>query len=192
MRYTGRVTGPVVSMPGITELLRAMRVGDRTAADQVMSVVYRELKKLAKTHLRSEQGGVPQTTELVHEAFLRLFGGTLPSFESRAHFYGIASRLMRQVLVDASRARDARKRSGLEVRLAGAEDVCWEGRGFLAVHDALERLEAENEQRARLIEMRFFGGMTAEESAVALGLPVNVVRQQLRLGQAWLRRELSS
>ena len=176
----------------ITELLQRMRDGDVTATDQVMPVVYRELKKLAKAHLRSEHGAAPETTELVHEAFLRLFGIKAPSFENRAHFFGIASRLMRQVLVDASRARNARKRSGLEVRLAAAEDVRWKGRGFLALHEALERLEAENERRARLIEMRFFGGMTAEESAAALELPVNVVRQQLRLAQAWLRRELSS
>lgn len=176
----------------ITELLRRAQGGEQAALDQLMPVIYRELKKLAAAHLRREQNP-PETTELVHETFLRLSGGKTPSFESRAHYFGIASRLMRQVLVDASRARHAEKRSGIEVALADAESLAVRGPGgFLAIHEALERLEAEDETKARLVEMRFFGGMTAEESAVALNLPVNVVRQQLRLAQAWLRRELSA
>lgn len=177
--------------PVITDLLQRMRAGDRTALDRLMPLVYGELKKLASAHRRGEAGEGPQTTELVHETFLRLSAGQPVSFESRAHFFGIASRLMRQVLVDAGRSRRSAKRSGHEVRLASFDDLPASGRGFAAIHEALERLEREDERRARLIEMRFFGGMTAEESAAAMELPVNVVRQQLRLARAWLRRELS-
>lgn len=157
-----------------------------------MPLVYGELKKLASAHRRMEAGKEPQTTELVHEAFLRLSAGGPVNFESRAHFFGIASRLMRQVLVDAHRSRNAAKRSGQQVRLASFDELPASSGGFAAIHDALERLEKEDARRARLIEMRFFGGMTAEESAAVMELPVNVVRQQLRLAQAWLRRELAT
>src|ERR1051325_7131860 len=108
----------------LTQMLQGLNGGDRDAMDNVMPLVYDELKKLARSHLRRELGAVPlQTTALVHEAFLRLAGGRHPSYENRAHFYGIVSRLMRQVLVDAARARAAEKRSAAqEVALADVPD----------------------------------------------------------------------
>src|SRR5882724_1963190 len=127
----------------ITKLLRQLHAGDRDAMHDVIPLVYDELKKLARSHLRREAGAVPlQTTALVHEAFLRLAGSRHPSYENRAHFYGIASRLMRQVLVDTARARDAEKRGALQqVELAEIPNL---GRqpdeSLLTMNDALGRL----------------------------------------------------
>jgi RNA polymerase sigma factor (TIGR02999 family) len=162
--------------------------------DMVIPMVYSELKKLAKAQLRREIHATPlQTTALVHEAFLKLAGGRHPSYENRAHFYGIASRLMRQVLVDTARARAAGKR-GAAQEIAVAQLPEWgrqPDRPLLAMEDALQRIEQIDPLKGQLIEMRFFGGMTAEESAEALSIPVHVVRRELRLARAWLRKEMT-
>lgn len=177
----------------ITQLLQRVRGGERDALDAVIPLVYNELKKLASSHLRREGRAEPlETTALVHEAFLRLVDARHPSYENRSHFYGIASRLMRQILVDAARARGAQKRSAAaEVSLADVPDLPRHGRDLLAVDAALDRLAQTDPLKARLIEMRYFGGMTAEESAEALGTSVHEVRRDLRLAQAWLRREMA-
>ena len=176
----------------ITKLLQQIQDGDREALNAVIPLVYGELKKLAAGHLRREGRPAPiETTALVHEAFLRLAGARHPAYENRSHFYGIASRLMRQVLVDMARARHAEKRGAAEVALADIPDL---GRqpdaSLLAMDEALGRLERADTLKARLIEMRYFGGMTAEESAEALSISVHVVRRELRLAQAWLRKEM--
>jgi len=179
----------------ITTLLQSLQSGDRAALDTVIPLVYDELKKLARRHLRRELRAEPlQTTALVHEAFLKLAGGRHPSYENRAHFFGIASRLMRQVLVDIARSRAAEKRNaGEEVALADVPDLSPKpSRTLLALDDALQRLEKTDPLKGQLVEMRFFGGMTAEESSMALSLPVHVVRRKLRLAQAWLRKEMSA
>jgi len=178
----------------ITQILQRLQGGDRDAMHDVIPLVYEELKKLARSHLRREMGVVPlQTTALVHEAFLKLSGSRHPSYENRAHFYGIASRLMRQVLVDTARARAAEKRMAVqEIPLADVPD--WgpkPNRSLLAMDDALQRLEKIDPLKGQLIEMRYFGGMTAEESSVAVSKPVHVVRRELRLAQAWLRKEMA-
>jgi RNA polymerase sigma-70 factor (ECF subfamily) len=178
----------------ITKLLQRLETGDRDAIDVVIPLVYEELKKLARSHLRREARAVPlQTTALVHEAFLKLAGSRHPSYENRAHFFGIASRLMRQVLVDTARARAAEKRDAAkEVALADIPD--WgpaPDRSLLALDDALQLLEKTDAVKAQLIEMRYFGGMTAEETSTALSRPVHIVRRELRLAQAWLRREMA-
>jgi RNA polymerase sigma factor (TIGR02999 family) len=178
----------------ITQSLRGLQEGGRDAMHQVIPLVYNELKKLAKAHLRHEVGAVPlQTTALVHEAFLKLAGGRHPAYENRSHFYGIASRIMRQVLVDTARARTAVKRGvGQEVALAELPDpIPQQCRPVLAMHDALLGLEKADPLKARLIEMRFFGGLTAEESSTALSIPVHIVRRELRLACAWLRKEMA-
>jgi RNA polymerase sigma-70 factor, ECF subfamily len=177
----------------MTELLRRLQTGDRDALHDVIPLVYDELKKLARSHLRREASpGSLQTTVLVHEAFLKLAGSRHPSYENRSHFYGIASRLMRQVLVDTARARSAEKRSSaLEVALADLPDLgSGPNRPVLALEDALRRLEQLDPRKGQLIEMRYFGGMTAEESSSALSIPVHVIRRELRLAQAWLRMEM--
>jgi RNA polymerase sigma-70 factor, ECF subfamily len=178
----------------ITRLLQRLRAGDEDAMHDVMPLVYDELKKLARSHLRRELGAVPlETTALVHEAFLKLAGGRHPSYENRAHFYGIASRLMRQVLVDTARARAAAKRAAAqEVPLADVPDLGPKpDRSLLAIDDALQRLEKTDPLKGQLIEMRYFAGMTAEESSLALSKPVHTVRRELRLAQAWLRKEMA-
>jgi RNA polymerase sigma factor (TIGR02999 family) len=133
-----------------------------------------------------------ETTALVHEAFLRLAGGQHPSYENRSHFYGIASRLMRQILVDFARARATKKRSSMqEVQLADIPDVGRQPDESLMVMDeALERLAKTDPLKVQLIEMRYFGGMTAEESAAVLSISVHVVRREMRLAQAWLHKEM--
>jgi RNA polymerase sigma-70 factor (ECF subfamily) len=178
----------------ITELLHRVQAGDRQALDTVIPLVYDELKKLAAAHLSRE--GKPQvleTTALVHEAFLRLARGRQPSYENRAHFFGIASRLMRQVLVDLARARNAEKRSAMEqVPLADIPDLGPPSdESLLIMDDALRRLEQTDPRKVQLIEMRYFGGMTAEESAAALSISVHIVRRELRLAQAWLHKEMA-
>jgi|KBSMisStandDraft_5_1062788.scaffolds.fasta_scaffold530758_1 RNA polymerase sigma-70 factor (ECF subfamily) len=178
----------------ITVLLQRLQTGDRDAMHDVMPLVYQELKKLARSHLRREMGIVPlQTTALVHEAFLKLAGSRHPAYENRAHFYGIVSRLMRQVLVDTARARTAEKRlAAQEVALADIPD--WgpqPNRSLIEMDDALQRLEKADPLKGQLIEMRYFGGMTAEESSIAVGKPVHIVRRELRLAQAWLRQEMA-
>ena len=179
----------------ITQLLQRLQGGDRDAMHAVIPLVYEELKKLARSHLRREMKAVPlQTTALVHEAFLKLAGGRHPSYENRTHFYGVASRLMRQVLVDTARARSSEKRaSGQEVALADLPELgSKQNRSLLAMDDALQRLEEVDPLKGQLIDMRYFGGMTAEESSIALSIPVHTVRRELRLAQAWLRKEMAS
>ena len=177
----------------ITELLQRVHAGDQQALHTVIPLVYDELKKLAAGHLRREGKVRPlDTTALVHEAFLRLAHGQHPSYENRSHFYGIASRLMRQVLVDLARARSREKRSAMEeVSLAEIPEL---GRqpdeSLLVMDEAMERLARTDPLKVQLIEMRYFGGMTAEESATALSISVHVVRRELRLAQAWLHREM--
>ena len=179
----------------ITKLLQGLQTGEEDAMHVVIPLVYEELKKLARSHLRREIGAVRlETTDLVHEAFLKLAGGRHPSYENRAHFYGIASRLMRQVLVDSARARATEKRGGAqEVALEDVPD--WgpqPNRSLLEMDEVLQRLEKTDPLKAQLIEMRYFGGMTAEECSIALSKPVHVVRRELRLAQAWLRKEMAS
>jgi RNA polymerase sigma-70 factor (ECF subfamily) len=181
-------------MTQITTMLQSLQSGDRAALDTVIPLVYDELKKLARSHLRREVNAAPlQTTALVHEAFLKLAGGHHPSYENRSHFFGIASRLMRQVLVDTARSRSAEKRgAGQEVALADVRDRgTLPNRSLLALDDALKRLERTDSLQGQLVEMRFFGGMTAEESSTALSIPVHIVRRKLRLAQAWLRKEMA-
>lgn len=178
----------------ITLLLEKLDRGDQTAFNALIPLVYEELKKLARAHLRREYGAAPlEPTVLVHEAFLKLAAGKQPSYENRAHFFGIASRVMRQILVDTCRARLAAKRSAAEeVSLAeSVEHARSTDRQLLAIEDALRELEHTDPLQARLIEMRFFGGMTAEEASTALSQPVHIIRRELRFAQAWLRRELA-
>jgi RNA polymerase sigma-70 factor, ECF subfamily len=178
----------------LTKMLQDLQAGDRDAMHDVIPLVYEELKKIARSHLRREAGAVPlETTALVHETFLKLAGSRHPSYENRGHFYGITSRLMRQILVDSARARTASKRAAAqEVALADIPD--WgpqPDRSLLALNDALQWLEETDPTKGQLIEMRYFGGMTAEESSIALSMPTYMVRRELRLAQALLRKKMA-
>lgn len=179
-------------MQQITELLKRVTSGDSDAFNALVPLVYDELKRLAAGRLRGElRPGSIETTALVHEAFLRLSGSRHPDYENRAHFFGIAARVMRQVLVDFARARSAQKRDMKEEALTDVEGVgAKPDARLLEIDDALDRLGRTDPLKVRLFEMRYFGGMTAEDSAKALGISVHTVRRDLRLAQAWLRREL--
>jgi RNA polymerase sigma factor (TIGR02999 family) len=177
----------------ITVLLQRLDAGDPCAMHEVIPLVYEELKRLARAHLRREAVLSFETTALVHEAFLKLAKGGHPSYENRAHFFAIASRLMRQVLVETARSRATKKRDAArEVTLAELPDKELQpDRSVLAIDSALQQLEKADPQKGQLIQMRYFGGMTAEESSRALSMPVHVVRRELRLAEAWLRKEMS-
>ncbi|MGD0131003.1 MAG: sigma-70 family RNA polymerase sigma factor [Bryobacteraceae bacterium] len=185
-----------MAVQSVTLILRDFSAGDKTALDRLMPLVYAELRNLADRHLSRERTGhTLQPTALVHEAYVRLIGQEQPDFRSRAHFLGVTARLMRQVLIDHARARNAEKRGGGEpdYPLDEAIDARTERpASVIAVDDALEALERKDARKARLVEMRFFGGLTAEESAEVLDLPVEKVRAELRLAQAWLQRELDN
>jgi RNA polymerase sigma factor (TIGR02999 family) len=179
----------------VTKLLQKLQSGGDGALGEVVPLVYDELKKLARSHVRRERGvGFLRTTTLVHEAFVRMSGSRHPAYENRSHFYGIASRLMRQILVDEARSRAAIKRGpGLEIPVTRLpESISGPDRSLMALNDALQRLEAEDAVKCRLIEMRYFCGLTAEEAAAALEVPVHQVRRDLRLAHAWLRREMGA
>jgi RNA polymerase sigma factor (TIGR02999 family) len=179
----------------LTQQLQRLHGGDRDVMHAVMPLVYQELKKLARAHLRREQRAVPlETTVLVHEAFLKMAGSRHPWYQNRTQFYGIASRVMRQVLVDMARARAAEKRgSSKEVAFGDVPD--WgprPDRTLLALDDALVLLEKKDPLKGQLIELRYFGGMTAEETSMTLSKPVRLVRRELRFAQAWLRKEMAT
>jgi RNA polymerase sigma factor (TIGR02999 family) len=178
----------------ITLILRDFAAGDKAALDRLMPLVYAELRRLADSHLRRERPDhTLQPTALVHEAYIRLIGQDQPDYRSRAHFLGVAAHVMRQILVDHARSRAAGKRGGGQPprSLDESIDAAVERPvAMIAIDDAIEALERNDPQKAKLIEMRFFGGLTAEESANALQLPVEKVRAELRVAQAWLQREL--
>jgi RNA polymerase sigma factor (TIGR02999 family) len=174
--------------------LQQLQSGGNPALNEIIPFVYDELKKLARSHLRREgRSGSLETTGLVHEAFLKFAGARHPQYENRAHFYGIASRLMRQILVDMARARQAKKRgAAMEIAVASLPEFGDQPDGpVLALDDALNQLGKMDTFKARLVEMRFFAGLTAEECSQCLSVPVHIVRRELRLAQAWLRREMA-
>ena len=170
------------------------------AVADVTPDLYRDLRRIAARHLGGERRDhTLQPTALVHEAYLKLASGQARSFNDDVHFLSVASRVMRQVLVDHARSRGAQKRAGqpaadwVSVTTLQVTDEqgahCVE---LLALDDALAALATVNERLARIVEMRYFGGMTAEETAEALGISVHVVRHDLRFAQAWLRRRMNS
>jgi RNA polymerase sigma factor (TIGR02999 family) len=178
----------------ITNALQELARGDSSALDRVMPMVYTELRKLAGHYLRHERKEhTLQPTALVHEAYFRLIGENQPEYQNRSHFLGVAAHAMRQILIDHARTRNAAKRGGGQAVFS--IDECMDSplerpSALIEVDDALQALEVHDPRKAQLVEMRFFGGMTAEESAEALNLPVQRVRSELRVAQAWLRREL--
>ena len=182
------------SQEPITIFLQQFAGGDKTALDRLMPVVYAELQRLAGGYLRNERPGhTLQPTALVHEAYARLVKQEQPDYRSRAHFMGVAAQIMRQILIDHARTRNAAKRgSGVEkFSLEQAGEIPFDRPSILiAIDDALQELARRDAAKTRLIEMRFFGGLTAEESAEATGMEVAEVRRHLRVAQAWLQREL--
>ena len=176
----------------ITALLRKFAGGDKDALNQVIPLVYSELQRLADHYIRGERPGhTLQPTALVHEAYARLIKQDQLDLRSRAHFLGTAAQLMRQILIDHARKRNTGKRGGGAVQLYEDHEIPVERPAMLiAIDDALDTLARQDPPKARVIEMRYFGGLTAEESAEALGVTVSEVRRHLKVGQVWLQREL--
>ena len=178
----------------VTELLVAAEAGSAHALDQVLPLVYDELKRLAASYLRSERAGhTLQTTGLVHEAYVKLVGQRQTSWQNRSHFFGIAAQAMRQILVDHARRRRAQKRDGgkavtLDENAAG---VTADLDDILGVDEALERLAALDERQMRIVELRYFAGLSIEETAETLGISPATVKRDWLSAKAWLQRELA-
>jgi RNA polymerase sigma factor (TIGR02999 family) len=182
-------------MEEVTILLKRLGGGDKAALDEIIPLVYAELRRIAQGYLRRESpGNTLQPTALIHEAYLRMVRQSHPDYASRAHFYGISARIMRQILVDNARQRHAKKRAS-EQTIALSETLEIAGQrpqGVMVLDEALNRLFAIDERKSNLVEMRFFGGMTADEIAECASIPAHTVRRELRIAQAWLRKELSA
>jgi RNA polymerase sigma factor (TIGR02999 family) len=180
----------------VTELLIAWGHGDQSALDELMPFVYNELRRLAHRHLRREQvGHTLETTALVHEAYLRLVDQTRTELESRTHFFAIASRQMRRILVDHYRSQHYAKRGGGAAHI-DIEQTCVatpeRARGVITLDDALTELASFDERKCRVIELRFFGGLSIEDTAIALGVSQGTVMRDWTLARAWLHRAITS
>lgn len=178
----------------VTQLLVAWSQGSEAARNELMPVVYKELRRLARRYLRRERPDhTLEATALVHEAYFQLMGQRNVQWQSRAHFFGIAAQLMRRILVEHARSRRAAKRGGGEPKLSLGEDAGWSAErnvDLVALDEALTRLAAIDPQQSRLVELRFFGELTVEETAEVLGVTSRTVKREWRTAKAWLRREL--
>jgi RNA polymerase sigma factor (TIGR02999 family) len=179
----------------MTQWLLDWSAGDKTALDQLMPLVYDELRRLAHYHLgRERQGHTLQTTALVNEAYLRLIDQQRVQWQNRAHFFGIASQLMRRILVDHARSRHYAKRGGgaqrvsLDEALVVAQERAAE---VLALDDALTALAGIDQRKSQIVEMRFFGGLSIEETAAVLAVSPGTIMRDWTLAKAWLHREIS-
>jgi RNA polymerase sigma factor (TIGR02999 family) len=186
---------PTNSTETVTQLLVAYGEGDKTALEKLLPLVYSELKRLAEINFRNErEGHTLQPTALVHEAFLRLIEQRV-SWQNRSHFYGIAARLMRQILVDHARQRSAGKRGsgGMKLSLDEAIYLTDERAAILvSLDDVLKELAEFDEEKARLVELRYFGGLTVEETAQAMGISVPTAVRYWRSARAWLLTRMNS
>ena len=178
----------------ITRLLHEVRDRKPGALDELVPLVYQELRRIAAAYMRSQPSGhILQPTALLHEAYLKLAGAPPSDYRDRAHFYAVAAAVMRNILVDHARARRAAKRGGDLTLLPLNEDHAGsaEALDLLALHEALASLAVLNERKARVLELRIFGGLSVEEVAEALRISVATVGREYRFAEAWLRRELS-
>ena len=180
----------------ISLLLVDWSKGDEYALEQLMPVVYDELYKLAHSYLRRERPDhTLQPTALINEAYLRLVKQDFPEWQSRRHFYGVAAQLMRQILVEYARARAADKRGGAGRKFSIDEALTFsdeKASELVALDDAMVALAKFDERKVRVIELRYFGGLSMDETAAALGLSVATIGHEMRLARAWLRREVES
>ncbi len=181
------------SAKSVTARLLAWSEGDREALEDLMPMVYDELRRLARSYLRRERSDhTLQPTALVHEAYLRLVDQEQVRWQNRAHFFGIAARLMRQILVEHARSRKTAKRDGgLRLTLSKAAIRLEEKSvDLLALDDAMSELETIDPDKSRIVELRFFGGMTIEETAEAMGVSTATIIRQWRMARAWLFRRI--
>ena len=183
------------STDGITKLLQGWRGGDRAALDALVPVVYKELHRLAHCELRKERPDhTLQSTALVHEAYFRLVGQTLPQWESRTHFFAIAAQLMRQILVDYARRHRASKRGSGACMLTLDDAVVLPQRkdvDVVAIDDALNALAEVDPRQSRIVELRFFAGLSLQEISEVMGIATATVQRDWTAARAWLHREIS-
>ena len=178
----------------VTRLLIEWRQGDESALDRLTPIVYAELRRMARRQMRQQRPGhTLQTTALVHEAYLRLAGGPHKELQNRAHFFGLAATAMRHILVDRARARQAGKRGGAYQPVTFDEGVIATERAaeFVALYYALTTLTTLHPRQSRVVEMRYFGGLSVEETAEVLHVSSDTVMRDWRAAKTWLHRELS-
>ncbi len=188
-------SGAPAAAASLTALLGRSQLGDRSASEELFALVYDELRQIADRFLSAERRGhTLQPTALVNEAYLRMFDGASASFENRAHFFGAAARAIRRILIDRARARRRDRRGGgrQPLPLEFAESIAVEEPRIdvLAIDLALERLSELDAQKAKVVELRFFGGLEIDEIARALGTSPSTVARDWRFARAWLHREL--
>jgi len=185
-----------MSTQNITQLLERWGNGNKEVLDELLPIVYDELRRQAARYLRRERiGHTLQTTALIHEAYIRLVDQRNVRWQNRAHFFGIASQLMRRILVDHARTKKRAKRGGSDIRVSltdiaastKAEDL-----DVIALDEALNRLSTIDQQQARIVELRFFSGLTVEETAEVLSISPATVKRDWSMAKAWLHREISN
>ena len=186
---------PIAAQHEVTQLLMAWNEGDQSALERLIPLVHAELHRIARRYMRNERAGhTLQTSALINEAYLRLIDAQQVHWQNRAHFFGIAAQLMRRVLVDFARSRGYKKRGGgaLQVSLDETMVITKErGEDLVALDEALSALSELDERKGRVVEMRFFGGLSEKEIAEALTVSQETVRRDWRLAKSWLRRRLS-
>ena len=185
----------MVPEQGITQLLTRWSDGDETALDKLMPIVYSELRRLASNYLRRERANhTLQPTALVNEAYLKLIDQKSARWQNRAQFYGIAAQLMRRILVDHARQHNAAKRGGsdqLRLSITSAGNLATKPNlDVLSLHEALEELATLDPQQGRIVELKFFGGLSIEETGEVLGVGHATVERDWKMARAWLRRKL--
>lgn len=178
----------------VTELLVRWRGGDREALDSLLPLVYDELRRIARHYLQGERTGhTLQSTALVNEAYVRLVAQDFPEWQNRAHFFAVAAQLMRQILVDYARSHRAAKRGGdlCKVTLSEAEDLPFTADvDVIALDEALRELAQMDQQQSRVVELKFFAGLSSEDTAEVLGISPSTVKRDWITARAWLYREL--
>lgn len=183
------------SSSDITRLLQAWGAGDRGALERLIPLVYNELRRIARGHMRRERvGATLQTTALVNEAYVRLVGAADADWRNRGHFFAISAQMMRRILVDAARARGSAKRGGGGQRVSLDEAMIVarvQDPELVALDDALEQLTLFDARKAKVVELRFFGGLSVEETAEVLHISPQMVMRDWKLAKAWLTRNMS-
>jgi RNA polymerase sigma factor (TIGR02999 family) len=179
----------------VTQLLQDWREGRKAAVDELVPLVYAELRKLAAGHLAREQGACTlEPTALIHEAYMRMVDQNLPAFQNRSHFFGVAANLMRQILVDHARSRRAAKRGGGLQPVTLDRAVIFDASNvedMLGLDEALDKLNEMDPRKVKVLEMRYFGGLSLDEIAEATGISVPTVTRDLRMAEAFVLRELN-
>jgi RNA polymerase sigma-70 factor, ECF subfamily len=185
------------SAPGITQLLREWSDGDEQALEKLTPLLYEELHRMAHGYMRRERSDhTLQTTALINEAYVRLIDWKNVRWQSRAHFLGVAAQLMRRILVDFARSRNYAKRGGRDRQMVSLDDASAvspdPARQIVALDEALQSLSVIDARKSRIVELRFFGGLTIEEAAAVLGISARTILREWDLAKAWLSRELDS